>query len=56
MIVLNRNTKMPRTKPYTKCPVKLATAGRWPSGWFHGLKPVIGLCIGTRVKIHNSIP
>ena len=44
------------TRPYTKCPLKLANAGRWPNGWFHSEYPVMGLWIGTRVTIHNRKP
>jgi len=46
----------PRTRPYTICPPRLASAGIWPKGWLNGDKPVIGLCIGTKVIIHNAKP
>ena len=49
-------TTIPRTIPYMICPPRLASAGRRPKGWFHGDNPVIGLCIGTRVTLHNTKP
>ena len=49
-------TTRPNTIPYITCPLKLAIAGRWPSGWFHAEYPVMGLWIGTRVRIHNIKP
>ncbi len=53
---LTKEVIRPRTKPYTKCPPRLASAGRWPKGWFQGENPVIALCIGINVRIHKIKP
>ena len=55
-IIFMYATTRPNTIPYTICPLKLANAGRWPNGWFHIEYPVMGLWIGTRVRIHNVKP
>ena len=38
------------------CPLRLASAGIWPRRWSQAENLVIGLCIGTNVRIQSTKP